>query len=89
MLSGLNESSAKEKIPRAKFMVIALAPLVILDIVFAVMYRSGTLKLFADLCFIINTLGASGDVWVAFKLIPHPKGTLVQDTKTGIEIWYG
>ncbi|MFC1857042.1 DUF3267 domain-containing protein [Thermodesulfobacteriota bacterium] len=76
-----------EKIPRGKFIVMALAPLVILDIIFAILYISGTLKLFADLCFIINTLGASGDVWVAIKLIPHPKGLLVQDTKTGVEIW--
>ncbi len=76
------------KIPHGQFIFIALAPLVILDLLFGVLYAAGVLKLFSNLCFVINTLGAAGDVWITFKLIRHERGTLVQDTKTGVEVWW-
>jgi hypothetical protein len=76
-----------EKIPRGYFILIALAPLVVLDVLFGLMYYHGTLRLFADFCFIINTLGAAGDVWITVKLISVPPGSLIQDTKTGFEVW--
>ncbi len=75
------------KVPRGHFIVIALAPLIVLDIVFAVLYSTDVAKLFANLGFVINTLGAVGDVWIVLKLLPQERGTLVQDTKTGIEVW--
>lgn len=75
------------KIPRGQFITIALAPLVILDILFGVLYVAAMLKLFSNLCFMINTLGAAGDVWITLKLIPYERGILVQDTKTGVDVW--
>ena len=39
------------------------------------------------LCFEINTIGAIGDVWIVLKLLPARRGSLVQDTMTGVEIW--
>ena len=75
------------KVPRGHFIAIALAPLIVLDIVFAVLYSMDVAKLFADLGFVINTLGAVGDVWIVLKLVPQERGTLVRDTKTGIEVW--
>ncbi len=75
------------KIPRAQFILIALSPLVLLDLLFGALYAMGILKLFANLCFIINSLGAAGDIWITIKLIPYPKDVLVQDTKTGVEVW--
>ncbi len=75
------------KVPRGHFIVIALAPLIVLDIVFAVLYSMDVVNLFADLGFVINTLGAVGDVWIVLKLLPQKRGTLVRDTKTGIEVW--
>ena len=75
------------KVPRGHFMIIALAPLVVLDIVFAVLYSMDVVRLFADLGFVINTLGAVGDIWIVLKLLPQERGTLVRDTRTGIEVW--
>ena len=75
------------KVPRNHFILIALAPFILLDIVFIVMYVRGALKLFCDLCLIINTIGAVGDVWIALKLLQMPKQSLIMDTKTGFEVW--
>jgi len=75
------------KIPRNHFILIAVAPLVFLDIMFILLYARGILNLFCDFCLIINTIGAIGDVWIVIKLLYVPKRSLIQDTKTGFEIW--
>jgi hypothetical protein len=75
------------KIPRNQFIMVALAPLIILNVVFGTLFAMNSLKVFSFFCLIINTLGSVGDMWMTFKLLPHEGGTLVQDTKTGIEVW--
>ncbi len=75
------------KIPRNHLIVIALAPLILLDLVFAALYVAQILELPASLCFGINTIGAVGDLWIVANLVTHGRGTFVQDTKTGVEIW--
>lgn len=76
-----------EAIPRRHFMVVALAPLLVLDALFAVMYVTDVLPLLALLGLLVNTMGALGDLWMFWKLLPHPPDALVQDTKTGMEVW--
>lgn len=76
-----------EKIPRDIFIAISLAPLIGLNFVFGILFLVGLLKVFSYFCLFINTLGAIGDVWITIKLSRHGRGTLVQDTKTGIEVW--
>lgn len=77
----------REKISRNHLIVIALAPLLLLDAVFCLLYALGFLKLFSCLCFSINTLGATGDLWIVSKILRHKRESLIQDTKTGVEIW--
>ncbi len=77
----------RTKIPRGHLIVIALAPLVVLDALFLGLYCLDQMKLFSNLCFTVNTIGAVGDLWIFFKLLPHERGVLVQDTKTGFEVW--
>ena len=77
----------EEKLPRWHLIAIAVAPFIILNVVFAALYAAGPLKLFSVLCFGINTLGATGDLWIIGKVVAAEPGTLVQDTKTGVEIW--
>jgi Putative zincin peptidase len=77
------------KIPRNHFILIAVAPFVLLDILFILLYARGVLNLFCDLCLIINSIGAVGDIWVALKLLQVPKQSLILDTKTGFEVWTG
>ena len=77
----------KGKLPRGHLIVVAIAPFVVLDLLFGCLYQRGVLKLFSDLCLIINSIGSMADIWVVFKLIGAPKGAWIQDTKTGFEVW--
>jgi hypothetical protein len=77
----------KGKLPRGHLMVVAIAPFVVLNLLFGFLYSRGALKLFCDLCLIINSIGSAADIWVVLKLIGAPKGAWIQDTKTGFEVW--
>ncbi len=77
----------EEKIARKHLVVIALAPLVILDAVFVVAFVLVPGEIFWDLCFAVNTIGAVGDVWIVTRILRHPPETLFQDTKSGVEAW--
>lgn len=75
------------KLPRGHFMLVALAPFVILDVFFLLLYSWEELKLFCDLSIIINTIGAVADLWIVIKLLHAPRGSMILDTKTGFEVW--
>ena len=75
------------KIPRGRFVAICLAPLILLDIVFGILFAFSILRELSYFVLVVNTVGAIGDVWMTVKLIPHARGTLVQDTKNGIEVY--
>ncbi len=76
-----------EKVPRGRFIIIALAPLVVLNIIFVALFATGFLKVFTYFCLLVNTIGAVGDLWIILRLSGHDRGTLIQDTKNGIEVW--
>jgi len=76
-----------KKVPRVHFMMVSIAPLVVLDVLFVILYAGGRLKIFCDLSLIINTIGSVGDMWVVLKLISAPTGSFIQDTRTGFEVW--
>lgn len=75
------------KLPRWHFMLVALAPFVVLDAFFLLLYQWRALKLFSDLSIIVNTIGAIADLWIVIRLLRAPRGSLIQDTKTGFEVW--
>ena len=77
----------KGKVPRGHYMLVAIAPFVILTFLFGFLYARGTLKLFYHLSLLTNLIGSVGDIWVVLKLAGGPKGAWVQDTKTGFEVW--
>jgi hypothetical protein len=76
-----------DKVPRGHYMLVAIAPFVILNFLFGFLYGRDALKLFCDLSLIINSIGSVGDIWVVLKLTGAPKGALIQDTKSGFEVW--
>jgi hypothetical protein len=76
-----------DKIPRGHFMVVAIAPFVVLNLLFGFLYARGPLKLLCNFSLIINSIGSVADLWIVLKLIGAPKGALIQDTKTGFEVW--
>jgi hypothetical protein len=75
------------KLPRGPYMLVAITPFVILNLLFGFLYAQGVLNLFCDLSLIVNSIGSIGDIWVVLKLAGGPKGALIQDTKTGFEVW--
>jgi len=75
------------KLPRGHYLLVAMAPFVLLNFLFGFLYARGVLKLFCDLGLIINSIGSLGDIWAVLKLIGAPKGAWIQDTKGGFEIW--
>ncbi|MCP4217498.1 MAG: DUF3267 domain-containing protein [bacterium] len=76
-----------QRIPRGNFITVALAPLIVLNILFGLLFFFGIIEVFAYFALLINSMGAMGDIWIAAMLIRQEKGVWVQDTKTGIEIW--
>ena len=78
-----------DKVPRGHYMLVAIAPFVILTLLFGFLYAQGALKLFYHLSLLTNLIGSVGDLWVVLKLVGGPKGAWIQDTKTGFEVWIG
>jgi hypothetical protein len=77
----------KEIIPRNQFLIIAIAPFIILDVIFVLLFAGGFNKIYCYFCLVLNTAGSFGDLWIAIKLFRHQRGTVVQDLKTGFEVW--
>jgi hypothetical protein len=75
------------KLPRGHYMLVAVTPFVILNLLFGFLLARGGLDLFCDLSLIVNSIGSMGDIWVLIKLAGGPRGALIQDTKSGFEIW--
>jgi hypothetical protein len=76
-----------DKVKRRNYMLVAIAPFVILTFLFGFLYFRGTLKLFSYLSILANLIGSVGDLWVVLKLAGGPEGAWIQDTNTGFEVW--
>ena len=77
----------EQRLPKNHFILVAIAPLILLDAVLITMYVQDIFPAFSNLCFAVNTIGAIGDVWITATLIRYPAEIFVQDTKSGVEIW--
>jgi hypothetical protein len=77
----------EKKIPREQFMIIAMAPFIILNMALGFLFAADIFKVFCFMCLILNTIGSVGDLWLTFKLCSHESGTVVQDLKSGIEVY--
>jgi Putative zincin peptidase len=76
-----------ETFRRNDFIVIALAPLLVIDVVCLLL-----LAIFPQATWLIwviafNTGGAIGDIWIAVQLLRCPKPILVEDREEGIAIY--
>ena len=76
-----------ERLRRNDLLIVALAPLVLLDAAFAAAYLLAPFEVFWNICFAVNTIGAIGDCWIARQLLRHDRGVWFQDTKSGTEAW--
>ncbi|MCU0723403.1 MAG: DUF3267 domain-containing protein [Planctomycetes bacterium] len=73
----------RERVTRGRFLAVALAPLLALDAAALALLAAGIWPLFADLALAVNTIGSIGDLWMVRVLLRAPRGSWVQDTKTG------
>ncbi|MDQ2905808.1 MAG: DUF3267 domain-containing protein [Ktedonobacteraceae bacterium] len=73
---------------RSHYLVIALAPLVVLTlagIVFILI--APALASYVFLGLVGNFSGAAGDIYSAVRILKQPTGTLIEDTETGFRAW--
>lgn len=68
-------------INRTKFLIILLAPLTIISIVTLLMPNS-----LGGIIFLFNLLGASGDIYMSFKLIKYNWNSKIVDKKYGFDV---
>lgn len=76
-------------IPRNPYLVIALAPLVVISLAGVVLMAFVPPLWIAPLVLVcvVNSSGAVGDLWVAWMLLRHPPEALAQDRGDEIEIY--
>lgn len=76
-------------LPRNHAVVVALAPLMVLNSLALGLFLVGPLRLFAAMVWLLNSVGSAGDIWLVVKLLGHDRDTRVLATDAGVEIWPG
>ena len=74
-------------LPRNHVVIIALAPLVVLNSLALGVFLFTPFRLFAALCWLLNAVGSTGDIWLTVKLLGHARDTRVLATNAGVEVW--
>jgi hypothetical protein len=73
---------------RNQFIVIAIAPLVVISLVgIGLMAAFPSIAHWMLIPFVINASGAVGDLWVTRNVLRYPKHVLLEDRKTGLIIY--
>lgn len=73
---------------RNQFIVIAIAPLVLISLVgIGLMAAFPSIAHWIFIPFVINGSGAVGDLWVTRNILRYPKHVLLEDQKTGLMIY--
>lgn len=75
--------------PRRGFVVIALAPLIVISIVglIGLMLLPGNLHLPWNIMIALNSTGASGDVWMTWLVLQYSSSILIRDEADAIRIY--
>jgi hypothetical protein len=81
-------ATTKTVFPRNQFIVIAIAPLVVISlVVIGIMAAFPSIAHWMFIPFIINASGAVGDIWVTRNVLRYPKHIMLEDRKTGLIIY--
>jgi putative zincin peptidase len=81
-------ATTKTIFTRNQFIVIAIAPLVVISlVVIGIMAAFPSIAHWMIIPFVINGSGAVGDLWVTRNILRCPKHVLVEDRKTGLIIY--
>jgi len=79
-------ATTETRFTRNQFLVVALAPLVVLSVIGIPIMLVFEWKWLA-IPLAMNAGGAVGDIWMALTLLSYPSGVTVIDTTTGLEIY--
>lgn len=81
-------ATTKTIFPRNQFIVIAIAPLVVISVAgIGIMAAFPSIAHWMFIPFVVNASGAVGDLWVARNVLRYPKHVLLEDVKTGLIIY--
>ena len=81
-------ATTKTVFTRNQFIVIAIAPLVVISLVgIGIMAAFPSIAHWMFIPFIMNASGAVGDMWVTRNVLRYPKHVVLEDRKTGLIIY--
>jgi hypothetical protein len=75
--------------PRNHFVIIALAPLVLLTLIGMIVmaFVPDSIGYYVGLIVVLNAAGSIGDLWMSAEVLRHPPDTLVRDEADSIRIY--
>jgi hypothetical protein len=78
-----------EFVTRNSYLTIAVAPLVIFDIILLTAFAAlPAARAYVYFAFIINTAGSIGDLWIAVSILKHDRECLIKDTPKGYSVYF-
>jgi len=81
-------ATTKTVFTRNQFIVIAIAPLVVISMVgIGIMAVFPSIAHWMFIPFVVNASGAVGDMWVTRNVLRYPKHVLLEDVRTGLIIY--
>ena len=81
-------ATTKTVFTRNQFIVIAIAPLVVISLVgIGIMAAFPSIAHWMFIPFVVNASGAVGDMWVTRNVLRYPKHVMLEDRKTGLIIY--
>ena len=81
-------ATSKTVFPRNQYIVIAIAPLVVISlVVIGIMAAFPSIAHWMVIPFVLNGSGAVGDLWVTRNILRCPKHVSVEDRKNGVIIY--
>jgi hypothetical protein len=81
-------ATTKTIFPRNQFIVIAIAPLVVISLAgIGIMAAFPSIAHWMFIPLVINASGAVGDLWVTRNVLRYPKHVLLEDRKNGLIIY--
>jgi hypothetical protein len=81
-------TTTKTIFPRNQFIVISIAPLVVISLVgIGIMAAFPSIAHWMFIPFVVNASGAVGDLWMTRNVLRYPKHVLLEDRKNGLIIY--
>lgn len=81
-------ATTKTIFPRNQFIMIAIAPLVVISLVaIGIMAAFPSIAHWMFIPFVVNASGAVGDLWMTRNVLRYPKHVMLEDRKNGVIIY--